>query len=670
MNALPRVLFLVATLFLASVVLFSVPATAQEAPPAIERSLGTFQGDWYKITLTDPTVLKINMTVNFPFDDVGIFIYDRDLSTTYDPDEVVFAVSGSRTFGFTTFAGFEFPAAFVGDYTLQIIGFNIVTDDRIQYHLESNIPLEFVGTTHFMSLTFSGLNQVYQANVTSSFLDQPVEQEAFTAWFGWADDSTILSASQTIPVSDNERYHTRENTAWTVVETEDRDVIYFHQYLSSISTVGLPDDVPLNVAFASDGLVRNDQVLGRWSDWVDEGRSVTVPRTLDISRVERYTTPEGIVLRVDSPIDASLRYYHQWLVTTNQIGLDEIAIEFSSMGERTNEAVSSGSAIWIDHGSSISIDREIPGETPLERWVSNRESWIVSSDTPIDLKYIKQYLPTLVIRGLGEYPASIQFSQGGALVSGFSSSSWSEWVDAGSTVRVESSISGKPGERWIAEDQTSFEAGPVGSTIDYRREVSISMVFLDVKGIRILPQDPSRVIIVDPQGAEMELSSFSGIWVTDSAWRVKSIRWEGIDLAPAAAFSFLPEAGGAWTIPTRVYGLSFQVADLLGVPIRDASVLLTMPNDLKLAKSTDAAGVVSFDVVPDGEYQVKVVYLGQEALLEGTVSQDSDRERPLLISFSYVVITSIVLLIVLITIPSIILVRRNRSKTDKSQVNE
>ncbi|MCZ6613343.1 MAG: hypothetical protein O6762_01525, partial [Thaumarchaeota archaeon] len=113
-----------------------------------------------------------------------------------------------------------------------------------------------------------------------------------------------------------------------------------------------------------------------------------------------------------------------------------------------------------------------------------------------------------------------------------------------------------------------------------------------------------------------------------------------------------------------------QVADLLGVPIRDASVLLTMPNDLKLAKSTDAAGVVSFDIVPDGEYQVKVVYLGQESLLEGTVSQDSDRERPLLISFSYVVITSIVLLIVLITIPSIILVRRNRSKTDKSTVNE
>ncbi len=270
MSAISRVLFLVTTLVLASVVLFFPPATAQEAPPAIERSLGTFQGDWYKITLSDPAVLKINMTVDFPFDDVGLFIYDRDLSTAYDPEEVVFAVSGARTFGFTTFAGFEFPAAFVGDYTLQIIGFNILTDDRIQYRLESNIPLEFLGTTYFMSLTFSGLNQVYQANITTTFLDQPVEQQSFTSWFGWADDSAILSASQTIPVSANERYHTRENTAWTIVETEDRDVIYFHQYLSSISTVGIPDDIPVSVAFASDGLVRNDQVLGRWSDWVDE----------------------------------------------------------------------------------------------------------------------------------------------------------------------------------------------------------------------------------------------------------------------------------------------------------------------------------------------------------------------------------------------------------------
>jgi hypothetical protein len=600
-----RVFLLITTLIVASIVLFSPPAKAQEAPPAIERSLGTFQGDWYKITLTDPAILRINMTVDFPFDDVGIFIYDRDIAAAYDPEEVVFAVSGARTFGFTTFAGFEFPAAFVGDYTVQIIGFNILTDDRIQYHLESNVPLEFMGTTHFMSLTFSGLNQVYQANVTSSFLDQPVEQQAFTSWFGWADDSSILSASQTIPVSGSERYHTRENTAWTVVETEDRDVIYFHQYLSSINLVGLQDDIPLNVAFASDGLVRNEQVLGQWSNWVDEGRSVNVPRTLDISGVERYTTRDDIVLQADSPVDVNLRYYRQWLVTTNQVGLDEIAVDFSSMGDRVSEAVSTGSTIWIDHGSSIFIDKEIQGETPLERWVSGRESWIISSARAIDVTYLKQLMTTVVIRGLGDYPASIEFVQGEARLSGSTSSAWSEWVDEGSRVIVENSISGRPGERWIADGETSFEAGRFGTNIDYRREVSISIVFLEAQGVRTLSQEPSEVIIVDPEGIEKELTSFSGIWVTDSAWHVKNIRWDGIDLAPAASFSFLPNAGDTWAIPTSVYGLSFQVADLFGGPISDASVLLTMPNNLKVTKSTDADGIASFDMVPDGEYEAK-----------------------------------------------------------------
>ena len=643
---------LIAFALLLTIILFVFPvvspAFGQMGPlVTISRPIQTWQADWYTIEIT-----QLNQTMEVFFshpaliDDLGMLLYENDISEVYDPEENFQPVASGRNFWYSNSILMAFQNVPPGIYTISILAFDVLSSAQTTYSLESNIPLNYIGTTHFMELDLDGLDQTYPATVTWDFLGKSYTQETNNQWFMWADDSSTFKVDQTIFIDSSERFHSAEETQWTVVQYETLEVSYFRQYYSSINIIGL--DSPIDFSFNSGGKVIQTEIQDSWSDWVDDGRSLVLPRIIEKSPSERYITTDNVIIKVDQPVDHLVGYNHQWLVSIIQNTNTNIPISVSFLGNSENHNLNDKLSLWIDDDSDILIPLIISSK-PLHQWIIDSNSIPVDSPLAVEINYNEQIKPTIVIHGLNsDHPTTITYISQGQTYTDTSSSVWSNWIDSVTPLNIEQQILGKSGEKWTSDDKI---INPVDDPnvyhINYVHEFLISLLFTDATQNTILDDLPSTVEIINPDGIVSSLTSYSNLWVSDGIYTMTNIDYQGLSFSPISSRNFIPEAGKSWIVPLSLHDLSFTVRDQIGYSVSNAEVLLTMPNGLKVLKQTDDNGKVHFDLVPGGEYNLQVSHFGLSRTYSGNVAEASVSTESIDVLISSSTILLMLLLIIL-----------------------
>jgi hypothetical protein len=95
-------------------------------------------------------------------------------------------------------------------------------------------------------------------------------------------------------------------------------------------------------------------------------------------------------------------------------------------------------------------------------------SWTVNSPVASVVDYFHQFLAIISIKGLElSYPATITFVQYGITESTTTSAIWSDWVDADSTLSIDSSVGNG---KWSTKDTTSWTVNSsISATVNYQQ---------------------------------------------------------------------------------------------------------------------------------------------------------------------------------------------------------
>lgn len=94
-------------------------------------------------------------------------------------------------------------------------------------------------------------------------------------------------------------------------------------------------------------------------------------------------------------------------------------------------------------------------------------------------------------------------------------------------------------------------------TAFYNTQHSTNFTFKDNSGTGTLYSEPSELQLEAPNGTLITLRSFQNQWLDDGTWTVKQIQWQGSNVKPEVAPTYIPIAGGTWMINCRVYPVNF-----------------------------------------------------------------------------------------------------------------
>ena len=125
-------------------------------------------------------------------------------------------------------------------------------------------------------------------------------------------------------------------------------------------------------------------------------------------------------------------------------------------------------ASWVDDGSPLFLDSLIGGITG-ERFVTRDPTvWLLSAPLAASVRYLHQFTATVRVEGLEDNDVSLHFVTFERSEEAKVSHEWNEWVDAGSAVIVEETLSIGPRERYRTLDAREWQVNaPLEATVPY-----------------------------------------------------------------------------------------------------------------------------------------------------------------------------------------------------------
>jgi len=253
---------------------------------------------------------------------------------------------------------------------------------------------------------------------------------------------------------------------------------YKTQYKPNITLMGTDAAHTVTAYHTKNGIAESDLgTFASWSDWCDNGTSLYFDiDATGSTATERWHTDEDFAVNpwisVSSPFSATVVYYHQYNVTITTTGL-------VSSYPATVTAIQGGNPInpttyimwndWVDADSILSIDETVTVSATERYHTIDTFSWTVSSPISATVNYYHQYLVTIATTGLiPAYPATISVSQYGIVNNPTTSTSWSDWADAASTLGIEDTVTVSVRERYHTTDVVSWTVNSaVFSTVYY-----------------------------------------------------------------------------------------------------------------------------------------------------------------------------------------------------------
>lgn len=663
-----KLLFLISSLLLIFPASYGQAVVLQDYEYEYVREMGSFQADWYSFTIDEPSFVNLTIITNYQTDDVGFYVYEEDLFTTYDPDIQYIPIAGVRNFWFTNYAMMNLGLYAPGTYTLQVIGFSMFPNtpnaDFGPYLLQTSTPLTYRYSTWFNTLSMSGLPSTYPSHVNVSFLGHLYSEEVDTGIAGWMDHGSTIHASRSIEVTESERYSTSAATSFTILGVDDLHIHYYHQYkfTPSIENLDLFKTTPI-ITYSYSGDSISEPVDRATDYWSDANIPLSVSKIVDVSSYERYFTQDETVFPMTNPVNAQIDYYHQWLTEINLRGVSDTSVDYMYLGDRHSKSITDNWNGWVDDSTDLVLSSIVLSDEDSARYTVPKNIFPIISSETIDVNYIKQYEVTIAAAGLDQsFPTTISYVSNDQSNQGFFSNTWTTWVDSDSSILLSENILGQPGERWIIDSNSHYNViGSDNYHVNYIKQSLLSIEFFNSNDI-LLNQSPDYVILTSGHN-RLEISKFDNIWIFDGTWNIDEVYWNGIDLVPLDK-TFKTYPGAIWNVKNPIYNLIFKVGDVGNNPISNTKVYVTMPNGDTKLESTNSEGIVKFVNVPDGEYSLSLSSLGQNVVQVGNVSQDSASVQELNVIFSvqFIITLGVVTGIIALSYWNFV-IRTNKSET-------
>jgi hypothetical protein len=186
--------------------------------------------------------------------------------------------------------------------------------------------------------------------------------------------------------------------------------------------------------------------------------------------------------------------------------------------------------------------------------------------------------------------------------------------------------------------------------------------FKDSNGLW-LPTNPSSFRLEFPNetiSSQMNQSGLYSVYYIQNgttAWH--SVIWQKTEVVPVGAV--FDAADGDPIVNCLIYGFTIRVTDLFNLPVLGASVSVTLPYNTTMYASTGIDGYAVFRMIPQGKFTATISYLGQTVTLDGDVATAAAYQTRAQITFSMLVISSLLVPAILTCLVIIFVKRRSRS---------
>ena len=366
----------------------------------------------------------------------------------------------------------------------------------------------FYRTQYRPSVTLIGLDIMHTVTVHHTKDGLP-ENDAgvFDTWSDWCDNGTSLSLDvDAVGSSVTERWHTYVNftaAPWVSVTSPFVETVaYYHQYKPSIALVGTDTTHSVTAHHFEGGGSSNDPgIFNSWSDWCDEGTSLSFDAdTSGSTTTERWHTYADFGVPpwngVASAFTETVTYYHQFKVTVATNGLIPsypAAITIVQGSTPSNPTTHTSWSDWTDADSGLSIT-DVIAVSGTERYSTiDATSWIVNSASTWTVDYHHQYKSTITAIGLvSVHPATITFVQYGSTSNPTTHATWSDWTDDSSTLTIVDTVVVSGTERYSTIDTTLWiMSSSMASTVEYYHQFKVD---LTVNGL--ISSYPATVAVI------------------------------------------------------------------------------------------------------------------------------------------------------------------------------
>lgn len=207
--------------------------------------------------------------------------------------------------------------------------------------------------------------------------------------------------------------------------------------------------------------------------WLDRNSSYTVTNILPGSNsTDRWITIQNSSGSITAPVDLDFLYYHEYSINFSYtiVGggspLSLPSVNYLSINGTSSLLLSnSPSPVWVNAGSALNVSSLMMSQNSTERWAYFAGSQVASAPGTFQITLYHQYEVGFNIAIIGGGSPSTQpgvsaISFGKPIViqptsttpgtnSTNSSATTFEWLDAGSSYSLPSSLGSTPAERWL-----------------------------------------------------------------------------------------------------------------------------------------------------------------------------------------------------------------------------
>jgi hypothetical protein len=152
-----------------------------------------------------------------------------------------------------------------------------------------------------------------------------------------------------------------------------------------------------------------------------------------------------------------------------------------------------------------------------------------------------------------------------------------------------------------------------GFTAVFDKQFQYTLSFNDASGNPLSPAPTSVSLQAQTSGATTTVTQYSG-FLSNDFYTVTGATWEGWSIGPTPSGQTLNLTNGpaSKTVSLQAYPATVHVVDNNNNPISGANVTVTLVNQTSRSIVTDSAGIARIGEIPQGSYQLRVVYQNQQ----------------------------------------------------------
>jgi hypothetical protein len=154
--------------------------------------------------------------------------------------------------------------------------------------------------------------------------------------------------------------------------------------------------------------------------------------------------------------------------------------------------------------------------------------------------------------------------------------------------------------------------GTAGFTAVFDKQFQYTLSFNDAAGNPLSPAPSSVSLSGQTSGATPTITQYTG-FLSNDVYTVTGAMWEGWPVGTVPTGQTLNLTSGSTTkaISLQVYQAAVHVVDNNNNPISGANVTVTLVNQTSRSIITDSKGNANVGEIPQGSYQLSVVYQNQ-----------------------------------------------------------